>query len=408
MKQKIPYQAFIPLVLFLFFMGCKERRQTENISASVKMKSEPVNQKWSEQMAQSIMTRHPESYQIEDRDTPKWGYTHGLVLNAFLQLYKETGDETYYNYVKGYLDELINADGSIKTYPFEDYNIDKINPGKLLFTFYEKTREEKYLKAMQLLRKQLEEHPRTSQGGFWHKKRYPSQMWLDGLYMGAPYYAQYAVTYGDAENLADVAKQFELIQEHAIDPETKLLYHGWDESKEQKWANPVTGVSPNFWSRSLGWYAMALVDVLDYFPEDHPKRALLISYLNQLIEALIPFQHESGLWYQVPTMGDKEGNYLEASGSAMFAYAIAKGVNKRYLDTYFKTVANKAFDGLTQKLIKRNDDGTITLTQVCAVAGLGGDPYRDGSYEYYVNERIQTNDPKGTGPFIMAALQLGR
>jgi len=408
MKKRIPYKAFIPLVFFLCSIGCKERRQTENISASVEMKSEPVNQKWSEQMAQSIMTRYPESYQIEGRDTPKWGYTHGLVLNAFLQLYRETGDETYYDYVKGYLDELINEDGSIKTYPFEDYNIDKINPGKLLFTFYEKTKEEKYLKAMQLLRKQLEEHPRTSQGGFWHKKRYPSQMWLDGLYMGAPYYAQYAVTYGDAEDLDDVAKQFELIQEHAIDPETKLLYHGWDESKTQKWADPITGVSPNFWSRSLGWYAMALVDVLDYFPEDHPKRALLISYLNQLVEALIPFQHESGLWYQVPTMGDKEGNYLEASGSAMFAYAIAKGVNKRYLDTYFKTVANKAFDGLTQKLIKRNDDGTITLTQVCAVAGLGGDPYRDGSYEYYVNERIQTNDPKGTGPFIMAALQLGR
>ena len=408
MKKRIPYKAFIPLVFFLCSIGCKERRQTESISASVETKSEPASQKWSEQMAQSIMTRYPESYQIEGRDTPKWGYTHGLVLNAFLQLYKETGDETYYNYVKGYLDELINADGSIKTYPFEDYNIDKINPGKLLFTFYEKTKEEKYLKAMQLLRKQLEEHPRTSQGGFWHKKRYPSQMWLDGLYMGAPYYAQYAVTYGDAENLDDVAKQFELIQEHAVDPETKLLYHGWDESKTQKWADPITGVSPNFWSRSLGWYAMALVDVLDYFPEDHPKRALLISYLNQLVEALIPFQHKSGLWYQVPTMGDQEGNYLEASGSSMFAYAIAKGVNKGYLDTYFKTVANKAFDGLTQKLIKRNDDGTITLTQVCAVAGLGGDPYRDGSYEYYVNERIQSNDPKGTGPFIMAALQLGR
>ena len=408
MKKRIPYKAFIPLVFFLCSIGCKERRQTESISASVKTKSELASQKWSEQMAQSIMTRYPESYQIEGRDTPKWGYTHGLVLNAFLQLYRETGDETYYNYVKGYLDELINEDGSIKTYPFEDYNIDKINPGKLLFTFYEKTKEEKYLKAMQLLRKQLEEHPRTSQGGFWHKKRYPSQMWLDGLYMGAPYYAQYAITYGDAENLADVAKQFELIQEHAIDPETKLLYHGWDESKAQKWADPITGVSPNFWSRSLGWYAMALVDVLDYFPEDHPKRALLISYLNQLVEALIPFQHKSGLWYQVPTMGDQEGNYLEASGSSMFAYAIAKGVNKGYLDTYFKTVANKAFDGLTQKLIKRNADGTITLTQVCAVAGLGGDPYRDGSYEYYVNERIQSNDPKGTGPFIMAALQLGR
>ena len=400
--------TFIFLACISILTSCREQKGNKDSFTSVQTKSELASQKWSEQMAQSIMTRYPESYQIEGRDTPKWGYTHGLVLNAFLQLYKETGDETYYDYVKGYLDELINADGSIKTYPFEDYNIDKINPGKLLFTFYEKTKEEKYLKAMQLLRRQLEEHPRTSQGGFWHKKRYPSQMWLDGLYMGAPFYAQYAVTFGDSENLNDVAKQFELIQEHAIDAETQLLYHGWDESKEQQWADQETGVSPNFWSRSLGWYMMALVDVLDYFPEEHPKRKELISYLQQLTEALIPYQHESGLWYQVPTMGDQEGNYLEASGSSMFAYAIAKGVNKGYLDQRFKAVANKAFDGLTQELIVRNDDGTITLTQVCAVAGLGGDPYRDGSFEYYVNERQKDNDPKGTGPFIMAALQLDR
>ncbi|WP_442846404.1 glycoside hydrolase family 88/105 protein [Leeuwenhoekiella sp. H156] len=400
-------KLFYIFSVFLFVLAsCKENTAHKPNQPPV-VKS-LADEKWSVQMAQSIMERNPKAYQIDGRDTQKWDYVHGLVLKAFLDIHDTTNDTTYLKYVVEYADDLINEDGSIETYKLADYNIDMINAGKLLFAIYDSTKNEKYLKAAQLLKSQLEDHPRTTEGGFWHKKRYPSQMWLDGLYMGAPFYAEYTTAFEEGKNLDDVAKQFQLIQKYAVDPETKLLYHGWDESKEQRWANPETGVSPNFWSRSLGWYAMALVDVLDYFPEDHPKRLELIDYLQQLAEALVPFQDESGLWYQVTNMGEKEGNYLEASGSSMFAYAFAKGANKGYLDTKFKDVANKAFDGLTNELIVRNEDGTITLTQVCAVAGLGGDPYRDGSYEYYINERKQDNDPKGTGPFIMAAIQLGR
>jgi unsaturated rhamnogalacturonyl hydrolase len=233
-------------------------------------------------------------------------------------------------------------------------------------------------------------------------------MWLDGLYMGAPFYVRYTVEFENSKNLDDVAKQFELIQKHSLDEKTGLLYHGWDESKQMDWANKETGTSLNFWSRSLGWYAMALVDVLDYFPKDHPKQPELVSYLNQLAEALTKFQDTSGLWYQVTDMGGKEGNYLESTGTSMFAYALAKGVNKGYLPPEFKEVANKAFDGLTRDLIVVADDGEITITQACAVAGLGGNPYRDGSYEYYVNERKKDNDPKATGPFILAALELDK
>jgi unsaturated rhamnogalacturonyl hydrolase len=281
--------------------------------------------------------------------------------------------------------------------------------GRLLFNVYETTKEEKYLKAMQLLRKQLEEHPRTQSGGFWHKKIYPNQMWLDGLYMGEPFYAQYTVTFENGKNLDDVAKQFEQIQLHATDSKTGLLYHAWDESKQMPWANKENGKSPNFWSRALGWYAMALVDALDYFPKDHPKQKEIVGYLNNVAVALAKFQDkESGLWYQVTDKAGEKGNYLEATGSSMFAYAFAKGVNKGYLPAEYKKLANKAFDGLTKQLMKVDADGTITLTQACQVAGLGGTPYRDGSYEYYVNERKKDNDPKGTGPFILAALELNR
>ncbi len=401
------------LILVIFFFGlitfasCKQ----ENKEAQEELKSENVisdSLKWSERMALTLMKHHPEAYQIDGKTEPKWDYVHGLVMTSFEQLYKKTGDEQYFNYIKGYADACIDSTGAIPSYKFEDYNIDMIEAGNILFNLYNTTKDEKYLKAMQLLRKQLNEHPRTSEGGFWHKKRYPNQMWLDGLYMGAPFYTRYTVVYENGKNLDDVAKQFELIQKHALDSKTGLLYHGWDESKAMDWANKETGTSPNFWSRSLGWYAMALVDVLDYFPKEHPKQAELVNYLNQLADALTKFQDESGLWYQVTDMGDKEGNYLEASGSAMFAYSLAKGVNKGYLPAKYKDVATKAFNGLTRELVKVSETGDLTITQACAVAGLGGNPYRDGSYEYYINERKQDNDPKATGPFILAALELNK
>ena len=399
------------LLLLMVFTGCQNNKNKDASKDEAKDEAKITisdSLKWSERMALSEMKRYPEAWQIDDTEKPKWDYVHGLVLTGFEQLYEETGDKKYYDYIKGYADTLIDSTGTIDTYKFENYNIDMINAGKLLFALYEDTKDEKYLKAMQLLRKQIEEQPRTNAGGFWHKKIYPNQMWLDGLYMGTPFYAHYTVKFEDGKNMDDIAKQFEVIQKYALDEKTGLLYHGWDESKEQKWADKTTGTSPNFWSRSLGWYSMALVDVLDYFPKEHPKHQELVIYLNNLAEAVVKVQHESGLWYQVPDMGDREGNYLEASGTAMFAYSLAKGVNKGYLPEKFREPANKAFDGMTRDLIIVDEDGEITITQACAVAGLGGDPYRDGSYEYYVNERKKDNDPKATGPFILAALELNK
>jgi unsaturated rhamnogalacturonyl hydrolase len=364
--------------------------------------------KWSERMALSIMKRHPESYQIDDKKTPQWDYVHALVLTSFEALYKNTNDQKYYNYIKQYADATIDQNGEVSSYKFDTYNIDMVTAGRLLFNLYTTTKDTRYLKVMQLLRKQITEQPRTASGGFWHKKIYPNQMWLDGLYMGEPFYAQYTTQFENGVKLDDIAYQFELIQLHATDLKTGLLYHGWDESKQMPWADKTTGCSPNFWSRSIGWYVMALVDVLDYFPENHPKRKSLIGYLNAISNSLVQFQDPSGLWYQVTDKGGSEGNYLESSGSSMFAYAMAKGVNKGYLPMKFKAIANKAFDGLTTQLIKTDPDGQIHITNACAVSGLGGNPYRDGSYTYYVNERKKDNDPKATGSFILAALELNR
>jgi len=398
------YFNAVALICLAVFTSCKVTSQEPQNKDIVIAK----NLKWSEKMALTVMKRHPEAYMIDDSKTQKWDYVHGLVLYSIEELNKKNPDPRYPAYIKGYVDALVQEDGTIKSYEIEKYNIDMVVAGRLLFTIYNNTKEEKYLKALQLLRKQLTEQPRTASGGFWHKKIYPNQMWLDGLYMGEPFYAEYTTVFENGKELDDIAKQFELIQKHATDPKTGLLYHGWDESKAMPWANKETGTSPNFWSRALGWYVMALVDVLDYFPKDHPKQKELVGYLNNAAASLAKYQDKSGLWYQVTDKGGKEGNYLEASGSAMFAYAYAKGANKGYLPAKYKKLANKAFDGLTTKLIKVEADGGITLIQACAVAGLGGNPYRDGSYEYYVNERKKDNDPKATGPFILAALELNR
>jgi unsaturated rhamnogalacturonyl hydrolase len=402
-NKKHGYLASVLLMCVMAFTSCKviSQEPAKDITIS-------KNMKWSDKMALTIMKRHPQAYMIDDAKTPKWDYVHGLVLHSMEELYKKNPDPRYPVYIKGYVDVLVQNDGTIKTYELDNYNIDMVVSGRLLFKIYETTKEEKYLKALQLLRKQLTEQPRTASGGFWHKKIYPNQMWLDGLYMGEPFYAEYTTAFENGKELDDVAKQFELIQKHATDPKTGLLYHGWDESKQMAWANKETGTSPNFWSRALGWYAMALVDVLDYFPKEHPKQKELVGYLNSVSAALAKYQDKSGLWYQVTDKGNKGGNYLEASGSSMFAYAFAKGANKGYLSSKYKKLANKAFDGLTKQLIKVDTDGSITLTQACAVAGLGGTPYRDGSYEYYVKERKKDNDPKATGPFILAALELNR
>lgn len=396
------------------FLSCAQTKTANASKATTETstgKAIPTNLKWSERMMLSEMKRFPEAWMLDFFKAPKWSYPNGLVLKGAEEVYKKTGKKEYFDYIKGYAEEMVNADGSIKTYDIKKYNIDMLNSGNVLLYLNSVEKNDKYLKAIQLLRSQLDNHPRTSEGGFWHKKIYPSQMWLDGLYMGQPFYANYTQLFekGDSANKAydDIVNQFDLIQKHLKDPKTGLLYHGWDESKEQAWADKQTGLSPNFWGRAMGWYGMAIVDVLDFLPQNHPGRARLISYLNSYSEALVKVQDsKTGLWYQVLDKGGEKGNYLEASASSMFVYTFAKGARKGYLPTSYKTIAKKGYDGIIKNLISVEKDGTVNLNQNCAVAGLGGTPYRSGTYEYYVNEEIRPNDPKGTGPFILASLEL--
>jgi unsaturated rhamnogalacturonyl hydrolase len=353
---------------------------------------------WSVRMADSVMRRHVPF---------QWHYEHGLALLAIEQVGRRTDDPRFSSYVRDAIDPFIDPQGKIQTYDIEEYNLDQINAGKVLFPLYKSTGEQRYQQALALLRKQLRNQPRTREGGFWHKKIYPHQMWLDGLYMASPFYAEFAKTFDEPTAYDDVAKQIGLMEKHARDPKTGLLYHAWDESKEQRWANPVTGCSPNFWGRAMGWYAMALVDVLDYLPTDHPERNSIISILVRMTEALVNFQdHSTGLWYQVLDQGNRPGNYVEASASCMFIYAIAKGVRKGYLAKSALDSAAKGYRGVLGNLIEIGEGGEINLSRVCSVGGLGGNPYRDGSFEYYVGEPVVSNDYKGIGPFILASLEM--
>ncbi len=300
---------------------------------------------------------------------------------------------------------FISANGMIRGYKVEDYSLDNINPGRTALDLYQLIGDERYKRAADILRKQLDLQPRTADGGFWHKQRYPHQMWLDGLYMGATFYAEYAKVFHEPASFNDVAKQIHLVALYTYDPASGLFYHGWDEKKEQTWADKTTGTSSNFWGRAIGWYAMALVDVLDYFPKDHPARPEIIATLKKLCDGVVKHQDPaSGLWWQVVDKGGQPGNYLEASASSMFVYALAKGVNRGYLSQDYVPAITRGYKGIIDKLIKTNADGSVSLTQCCSVAGLGAG--RDGSFAYYIKEPVVDNDLKGIGPFILAGIEV--
>jgi unsaturated rhamnogalacturonyl hydrolase len=228
--------------------------------------------------------------------------------------------------------------------------------------------------------------------------------------MGMPFYAHYTNDFSKGNDAAkaydDIVFQFDSVQKNLLDKKTGLLYHAWDESRQQAWADKQTGLSPNFWGRAMGWYGMAMVDVLDYLPQNHPGRARLISYIRFFADAIIKVQDkENGLWYQVLDKAGEKGNYTEASASAMFVYTMIKSVNKGYLPQSYKVYAKKGYDGIIKNLITIDENGVVNLNKCCAVAGLGGKPYRDGSYDYYINEKIRSNDSKATGPFILASIE---
>ncbi len=366
-----------------------------------------AEEKWSVKMADMVMTRWDTLAYYGGRTRAGWSYDVAMVGMAIDKLGDK--DPKYSSYMKTYMDMLVDENGHIERYTQDSYNIDYINPAKNLIILWKKTGEEKYMKALPQFIEQMENHPKTLSGGYWHKKVYPWQMWLDGLYMGSPFLAMYAAEFNDPRWFDVITHEFKLIYEKTLDPATGLLYHAWDESKEQQWANKETGQSPHFWSRAMGWYVMGIVDVLDYLPNDHPERQDLISILQQTIDALLKVRDEaSGCWYQVLDHGGQEGNYLEGSGTAMYIYAMAKGAKNGYLDQKYYEIAGKAFDDMVKEFIITDEDGLPTMVRVCGSCGLGGRPYRDGSYEYYINERIVPNDTKGVGPFILAAIELDK
>ncbi|MBS1794421.1 MAG: glycoside hydrolase family 88 protein [Acidobacteria bacterium] len=333
-----------------------------------------------------------------------WTYEQGVQLKAVEQMWYATGDPKYFAFIKSSMDFWFDKDGKMK-YDADEYNIDHVTPGRALITLYRVTGDEKYKRAVEQIRAQLKTHPRTKEGGFWHKKIYPYQMWLDGLYMGEPFYAEYSMVWNE-DNWDDIANQFVWMEKHARDPKTGLLYHGWDESKEQKWANKETGRSPHVWGRAMGWYAIALTDVLDYFPRNNPRRAELVAILNREAAAIAKYQDKAGLWYDIVDLAGKEKNYHESSASAMFVYALAKGVRQGNLPDKFLATAQKGWAGIKKEFIKETADGNLDWEGTVSVSGLGGNPYRDGSYEYYMSEKLRTNDAKGLGPAVMAAVEM--
>jgi unsaturated rhamnogalacturonyl hydrolase len=360
-----------------------------------------------ERVAQTAMQRWPQGEPSQPGAPVKWNYELGTLLNGMDALWYQTADADYYRYVKHCIDQLLSADGSIPTYRLQDHSLDDILLGRQLLLLYRVTRQPKYYTAAALLREQLSNQPRNRFDGFWHKQIYPDQMWLDGLYMAEPFYAEYAAIFQKPDVFADTTRQFVLIYEHARDPKTGLLYHAWDASKKQAWADKGTGLSSVFWARGMGWYMMALVDSLPYYSPDDPGRAKLLAILNSLAASVVRHQDQrTGLWYQVLNKPGDEGNYFESSAACMFTYALAKGVRLSYLPAHYSRNAALAWQGINQQFIKEEADGSVTFTGTVKAIGLGGTPYRDGSYSYYVSAPVVSNDAKGIGSFLLAASEM--
>ncbi|MFT4203907.1 MAG: glycoside hydrolase family 88 protein [Chitinophagaceae bacterium] len=333
----------------------------------------------------------------------KWSYDLGVVLEGTAAMWKSSANGRYFEYIPSNIDPYIEKDGTIRTYKAADYNLDNIKNGRSLLLLYKVTLQKKYLDAATILWNQLKEQPRTASGGFWYKKIYPNQIWLDGLYMAEPFYTEYAALAHKDSAFDDIAHQFILVAENAKDTKTGLLYHGWDESKKEKWADPNTGLSPHFWAQAMGWYMMALVDVLDYFPQDHPKRKELLAILNDCAATVVKYQSKNDqLWNNILDQETSQGNYPEASASCMFVYVLAKGVRNQYLPSKYLRVAQNAFKSIQKRFIEIKD-GKTTLNGTVSVSGLGGSKnHRDGSFGYYMSEKVVPNDLKGIGAYLLA------
>ncbi len=362
---------------------------------------------WSQRNADAAIARWPDGRFVAPGAPWKWNYELGTLLEGMDSVWLNTADPRYFHYIQTSVDALLAADGSIPTFKPADHELDNILPGRQLLLLYRVTRNQRYLTAATFLYDQLAQQPRNASGGYWHKQRYPNQMWLDGLYMAEPFRAEYASISHHPEDFSDITHQFVLMEQHARDPETGLLYHGWDESKQERWANKQTGNSSEFWARGIGWYLMALVDTLDYYPNGDPGRAQLLAILQREAAAIARYQDAStGLWYDVVEKPGAKGNYFESSAACMFVYALAKGVRLGLLPGRYLANAQRGYHGILTHFITTGPGGDVSLTSTVKASGLGGDPYRDGSYAYYMGEKVATNDPKGVGAFLLASSEM--
>ncbi len=344
---------------------------------------------------------------IKQGKKPSWNYIDGCMIKAVLELYHIRKDPKYLEFADRFIDYFVQEDGSITSYDPKEYNLDNVNAGKTLFDLYELTGKEKYRKAIDTIYSQLKSQPRTSTGNFWHKQIYPNQIWLDGLYMAQPFYMQYELTYNKGKNCHDSYQQFLNVYRLMRDLRNGLYYHAYDDSRQSFWCDKVTGLSDNFWLRALGWYAMALIDTVEIMPDSMAKeKGELSRFYQELIDSMLPYQdEETGMFYQVVNRGGISPNYLETSGSAIFAYAIMKSVRLGLLSSSYFAYGKKAFEGICQKYLSEKD-GELQLGGICLVAGLGNKEKREGTFDYYMREPIVQNDAKGVAPLVLAYVEI--
>lgn len=346
---------------------------------------------------------------IKHGKKPAWNYIDGCMISSLIQMYKTTKDEKYINFVKSFVNYYVNEDGTILGYDINKHSTDDICESRILFDLYDLTKNEKYNRAIEYTFSQIKTQPRTKEGNFWHKGIYPNQVWLDGLYMAQPFYTRYMTLRGK-KDYQDIVNQFKNVFEIMYDKDKHLYYHGYDSSRTMFWADKKTGLSKNFWLRAIGWYTVALIDVLDFMDEQlYDEYNTIKTIFKKTIDGILEYQDkDSKMFYQVPNFPGREGNYLETSGSSMVAYAILKGVRLNVLPERYQKIGVDIFNGICDKYLTVKEDGDLNLGGICLVAGLGPekDLRRDGSYEYYISEPIVENDAKGVGPLIMAYTEM--
>lgn len=338
----------------------------------------------------------------------KWNYIDGCMIKAVLEMHTITGNADYLSFADAFIDYYVADDGQIRTYSETEYNIDNINEGKVLFDLFELTGKEKYRKAIDTIYGQVKHQPRTSEGNFWHKKIYPNQVWLDGLYMAQPFYMAYESKYNNFEGYKDIFNQFQMVEARMKDATSGLYYHAYDASKEMFWCDETTGLSKNFWGRAMGWYVMAIIDVVEAMDEQmFYEYKYLKDLFRQVVDALLKVQSPSGMWYQLLDQSHVEGNYLETSASAIIAYAILKGVRLEALPDAYLDHGLKCFYDICDRYLEEKE-GRLSLGGICLVAGLGGKEMRDGTVDYYLSEPVVEDEAKGVAPFLLCYTEVVR